>query len=127
MSPGPVAQFRDVEGSAHNNIAGAPVYVQIQDSNNGDTEMADLTAGNPNELYEEAPLVMTVHDMIEQVDANDKSVQFNPFTNQVSKANTKSIQYLWQSTDSSKKTFPGLRYGGKFMQPRKNLYGGKPK
>ena len=69
--------------------------------------MADLTAGNPNELYEEAPLVMTVHDMIEQVDANDKSVQFNPFTNQVSKANTKSIQYLWQSTDSGKKAFPG--------------------
>ena len=88
---GPVAQLRYVEGGEHNNIAGAPVYVQIQDSNNGDTEMADLTAGNPNENYEEAHPVMTVHNMIQQDDANGKIVvQYNPNTEQVSEAYTHS-------------------------------------
>ena len=40
LSPGPVRQFQGVEGLDHNNIAG----VQLQDSNNADTEMVDLTA-----------------------------------------------------------------------------------
>ena len=103
MSPGPVSQIQGVEGLDHNNIAGGGlVYVQIQDSDNADTEMMDLAAGNPTESYEEAPPVMTVLGMIEQVDVNSvhKSVQFNPYTGQVSEANTNTIQYavVWWST-----------------------------
>ena len=72
----PLAQLQNVEGLDHNNEV----------PGNGDVEMAHPTAGtrDGNSIQP----IMTVHGMIKQVDANDKSVQFNPYTGQVREPNT---------------------------------------
>ena len=71
-----MAQLQNVEGLDHN----------TQAPGNGDIEMANPTAGNPDDNSIQRS--MTVQGMIEQVAANDKSVQFNPYTKQVRQPNT---------------------------------------
>ena len=67
----PMAQLQNVEGLDHN----------IQAPGNG----ANPSAGTQDDNSIQPS--MTVHRMIEQVAANDKSVQFNPYTEQVRQPN----------------------------------------
>ena len=72
----PMAQLQNVGGLDHNNPA----------PGDRDIEMANPTAGTQDDNSIQHS--MTVHGMIEQVAANDKSVQFNPYTEQVRQPNT---------------------------------------
>ena len=89
LSPGPVAGFQDVEGLDHKTTSqpGSQDYDQVQVPGTADTVMVDMASGNSTgHLVEFEPIEETVHGMIEQANVRDKSVQWNPYTGQVSEA-----------------------------------------